>query len=154
MEMDPRVVGQMEGDDHDYARPLHATPDFTIDCPHYLADNLHQFWSNMDKTSLFNATLEYINNCTLSAEVYRYWQASSLIAILQHNIDCIQQHMWEAGTLLEGASCCLEATNALDWIEEAVIARQQRQTQVMQQEEAHRQNGQRVERAEHQGHHS
>ena len=43
MEMDPRVVGRMEGDDQDYAGPLHATPDFTVDRPHYLADNLHQF---------------------------------------------------------------------------------------------------------------
>ena len=43
MEMDPRVVGQMEGGDHNYAGPLHAMPDFTVDCPHYLTDDLHQF---------------------------------------------------------------------------------------------------------------
>ena len=30
MEMDPRVVGRMEGDDQDYTGPLHATPDFTV----------------------------------------------------------------------------------------------------------------------------
>ena len=72
MEMDPRVVGQMGGDDHNYAGPLHATPDFTIDHPHYLADNLHWFQSNTDKTALFDTTLEYINNWTLSAEVYWY----------------------------------------------------------------------------------
>ena len=43
MEMDPRVVGQMEGDDHDYVGPLHTMPDFTVDRPHYLADDLHRF---------------------------------------------------------------------------------------------------------------
>ena len=43
MEMDPRVVGWIEGDDHDYVGPLHATPDFTVDHPHYLADDLHRF---------------------------------------------------------------------------------------------------------------
>ena len=47
--------------------------------------------------ALFDTTLKYINNHTLSAEVYRYQQVSSLIAILQHNIDCIQHQMWEAG---------------------------------------------------------
>ena len=90
MEMDPRVVGWMEGDDQDYAGPLHATPDFTVNRPHYLADDLHQFQSNTDETALFNAALEYINDQTLSAEVYLYQQASSLITILQHDIDCIQ----------------------------------------------------------------
>ena len=43
MEMDPQVVGRMEGDDQDYAGPLHATLDFTVDHPHYLADDLHRF---------------------------------------------------------------------------------------------------------------
>ena len=82
MEMDPRVVGRMEGDDQDYAGPLHATPDFTVDRPHYLADDLHRFRSNTDETALFDAALEYITDRTLSAEVYRYRQASLLIAIL------------------------------------------------------------------------
>ena len=91
----------MEGDDHDYAGPLHATPDFTVDHPHYLADDLHRFQSNTDKTALFDAALEYINNQTLSAEVYQYQQASSLIAILQHDINHIQNCMWEVGALLE-----------------------------------------------------
>ena len=84
MEMDPRVVGWMEGDDHNYTRPLHAMPNFTVNRPHYLADDLHEFQSNMDETSLFNTALEYINDCTLSVEVYQYRQASSLITILQH----------------------------------------------------------------------
>ena len=148
MEMDPRVVGRVEGDDHNYAGPLHAMPDFTVDCLHYLADNLHCFQGNSDESSLFNATLKYINDCTLSAEVYQYWQASSLIAILQHNIVHIQHHMWEASALMEGTSCRLEAANALDWIEEAVVVRQQRQVQAAQQGEAQRQNGARAERAE------
>ena len=72
MEMDPRVVGQMEGDDQDYTRPLHATPDFTVNRPHYLADDLHRFRSNTNKMALFDAALEYINDWTLSAEVYQY----------------------------------------------------------------------------------
>ena len=72
MEMDPRVVGRMEGDNQDYAGPLHATPDFTVDRPHYLADDLHRFRSNTDEMALFNAALEYINDRTLSAEVYWY----------------------------------------------------------------------------------
>ena len=136
------------------ARPLHATPNFTVDHPYYLADNLHWFQSNTDEMSLFNAALEYINDWTLSAEVYQYQQASSLIAILQRNINHIQHCMWEAGALLEGASRCLEATNTLDQIKEAVIARQQRQVQVAQQEEAQRQHGARTERAECCGYHS
>ena len=148
MEMDPQVVGLMEGDNQDYAGLLHATPDFTVDQPHYLADDLHRFRSNTDKMALFNATLEYINDRTLSAEVYQYQQASSLIAILQRDIDRIQQCMWEAGTLLEGASRHLEAANALDHIKEAVIARQQRQVQEAQREEQCRQNRARAERAE------
>ena len=151
MEMDPRVIGRVEGDDHDYVGPLHTTPDFTVDQPHYLADDLHRFRSNTDDTALFDAALEYINDLTLSAEVYQYQQASSLIAILQHDIDRIQHCMWEVGALLEGASCWLEAANALDRIEEAVIARQQRQVQAAQQEEMQRHNGARVERAERQG---
>ena len=154
MEMDPRVVGQMEGDDHDYAGPLHAMPNFTVDHPHYLTDDLHQFQSNTNNTALFNATLKYINDQTLSAEVYQYQQASALIAILQHNIDHIQHHMWEASALLEGASCQLEAANALDWIKEAVVARQQRQVQATQQEEMQRQSGSRAGRTECHGRHS
>ena len=152
MEMNPRVVGCMEGDDHDYAGSLHTMPNFTVDHLHYLADNLHHFQSNTNEMVLFNATLEYINNQTLSAEVYWYRQASSLIAILQHDINRIQHHMWEASALLEGASHQLEAANALDQIEEAVAVRQQRQGQAAQQEEAQRWNGSRVERAECCGH--
>ena len=83
--------------------------------------------------------------------MYWYQQASSLIAILQHDIDRIQQRMWEVGALLEGASCHLEAANVLDRIEEAVIAWQQRQVQEAQREEQRRQNGVRAERAECQG---
>ena len=49
--------------------------------------------------------------------------------------------MWEAGALLEGGSHQLEAANALDQIKEAVVARQQRQVQAVQQEELQRQNG-------------
>ena len=148
MEMDPRVVGWMEGDDHDYAGPLHTMPNFTVYRPHYLADNLHRFQSNTDETALFNTTLEYINDWTLSAEVYQYQQASSLIAILQRDINHIQHCMWEVGALLEGASRQLEAANALDQIKEAVIVRQQRQVQAAQQEEMQQQNGSRMERAE------
>ena len=99
--------------------------------------------------ALFNAALEYINNQTLSAEVYQYQQVSSLITILQHNIDRIQHCMWEAGALLEGASHRLEAANVLDQIKEAVIARQQRQVQAAQWEEMQWQNRARVERNEH-----
>ena len=95
--------------------------------------------------------MEYINDRTLSAEVYWYRQASSLIAILQHDIDRIQQRMWEAGALLEGASRRLEAANALDRIEEAVVARQQRQVQAVQREEQRRQNGAQAERVERRG---
>ena len=46
----------------------------------------------------------------------------------------------------------LEAANALDRIEEAVIARQQRQVQAAQQEELQQQNGAQMERVECQGH--
>ena len=123
-------------------------PDFTVDRPHYLADNLHRFRSNTDETALFDAALEYINNRTLSTEVYQYRQVSSLIAILQRDIDQIQQRMWEVGALLEGSSRCLEAANALDRIEEAVVARSQRQVQQAQREEQRRQSGAQVERAE------
>ena len=56
-----------------------------------------------------------------------------------------------AGALLEGASRQLEAANALDRIEEVVVARQQRQVQAAQQEESQRQNGARMERAERRG---
>ena len=59
--------------------------------------------------------------------------------------------MWEAGALLEGASRHLEAANALDRIEEAVVARQQRQVQEAQREEQRRRNGAQAERAERQG---
>ena len=103
--------------------------------------------------ALFDAALEYINDQTLSAEVYWYQQASALIAMLQCNIDRIQHCMWEAGALLEGASCQLEATNALDQIKEAVVAQQQRQVQVVQWQ-MQWQNGARMERAERWGHRS
>ena len=76
------------------------------------------------------------------------------VTILQHDIDRIQQRMWEAGALLEGSSHRLEAANALDRIEEAVVARQQRQVQQAQQEEQRRQSGAQVERAERRGHRS
>ena len=59
--------------------------------------------------------------------------------------------MWEAGALLEGASHRLEVANVLDHIEEAVVARQQRQVQEAQREEQRRRNGAQVERAERRG---
>ena len=86
--------------------------------------------------------------------MYWYRQVSSLIAILQRDIDRIQQRMWEVGALLEGSSRRLEAANALDRIEEAVVARQQRQAQQALREEQWRQNGAQAERAERQGHRS
>jgi hypothetical protein len=60
MTMNPQVVGCQEGDNAEYREPLHAEPDFTIEAPHYAADDLRCFKANTSEAEEFDAALEFV----------------------------------------------------------------------------------------------
>jgi hypothetical protein len=81
----------------------------------------------------FDDTLTLIHDRALIAEVYRFRQVSMAVTQYQRNIEQIQERMWEAGALMEGAARRLERANTINRIEDAIEELQQRRVHIQQQ---------------------
>jgi hypothetical protein len=120
MSINPQVVGRCDRDEAEYGGPVYAQPDFGAEASRYAADDLGRFKANAPEVEAFDNALTLIHDHTLIAEVYRFRQASMAVTQYQHNIEQIQEHMWEAGALMEGAACRLEGANTINRIEDAM----------------------------------
>jgi hypothetical protein len=81
----------------------------------------------------FDNALTFIHDHALIAEVYRFCQASMAITQYQHNIEQIQECMWEAGALMEASTRRIEGANAINQIEDATEELRRHNTHIQQQ---------------------
>jgi hypothetical protein len=120
MSINPQVIGRHDRDEAEYGGPVYAQPDFGAEASRYAADDLGRFKANAPEVEAFDDALTLIHDCALIAEVYRFRQVSMAVTQYQHNIEQIQERMWEAGALMEGATHRLEGANTINWIEDAI----------------------------------
>jgi hypothetical protein len=120
MSIDPQVIGRRDGDEAEYGGPVYAQPDFGAEASRYAPDDLGRFKANTPESEAFDNALMFIHDRALIAEVYRFCQASMAVIQYQHNIEQIQEHMWQAGALMEAAARRLEGANSINRIEDAM----------------------------------
>ena len=122
MGVDPHVVGRIWGSDVDYGAPLHAQPDFkTMECPQYSMDNLWRFKWGSDNVVIFEASLKYLGNCSLTAEVHHFQEVGRIITQIEADIKRLEMHKWEAGCLQDVSIHCLESANTMEWLDRVQI---------------------------------
>jgi hypothetical protein len=120
MSINPQVIGRHDGDEAEYGGPVYAQPDFGAEASRYAPDDLGRFKANAPESEAFDSALTFIHNRALIAEVYCFRQASMAVTQFQHNIEQIQEHMWEAGALMEAAARRLEGANSINRIEDVI----------------------------------
>jgi hypothetical protein len=120
MSINPQVIGRRDRDEAEYGGPVYAQPDFGAEASRYAADDLGRFRANAPEVEAFDTALVLIHDRVLIAEVYRFRQVSMAVTQYQHNIEQIQERMWEAGALMEGATRRLEGANTINRIEDAM----------------------------------
>ena len=84
MGADPHVIGMIPGDCNQYGGPLHASPDHDLgERPRYAPDDLWQFKIGADNAGRFDLALDFIHDLSLTAEVTRFRETSSLFTQYQ-----------------------------------------------------------------------
>jgi hypothetical protein len=133
MSIDPQVIGRRDGEEAEYGGPVYAQPDFGAEASRYAPDDLGRFKANAPESEAFDNVLMFIHDCALIAEVYCFCQASMAVIQCQRNIEQIQEHMWQAGALMEAAARCLEGANSINRIEDAMEELRQHSIHIQQQ---------------------
>jgi hypothetical protein len=133
MSIDPQVIGRRDGDEAEYGGPVHAQPDFGAEASRYAPDDLGRFKANAPESETFDNALTFIHDRALIVEVYRFRQASMAVVQFQRNIEQIQEHMWQAGALMEAAARRLEGANSINRIEDAMEELRRRSIHIQQQ---------------------
>ena len=76
---DPHVIGMIPGDRNQYGGPLYATLDHDQgERPRYAPDDLWQFKAGADNSARFDLALDFIHDLSLTAEVLRFRETTSL----------------------------------------------------------------------------
>ena len=128
MGADPHVIGMIPGDFNQYGGPLYAAPNHDQgDRPRYAPDDLWQFKPGADNSARFDLALDFIHDLSLTAEVLRFRETTSLFAQYQEDIHKLEARMWEAGQMKDASARRLEGANALYRIEEALVEINRRQ---------------------------
>jgi hypothetical protein len=133
MSINPQVIGRHDGDEVEYGGPVYAQPDFGAEASRYAADDLGRFKANTPEVEVFDNALTLIHDRALIAEVYHFCQASMAVTQYQRNIKQIQERMWEAGALMEGATHRLEGANTINRIEDAMEELRRHRVHIQQQ---------------------
>ena len=101
------------GDRNQYGGPLHAAPDHDQgERPWYAPDDLWQFKIGADNTARFDLALDFIHDLSLTAEVSRFCETSSLFTQYQEDICKLEVRMWEVGQMKDASVRRLEGANA------------------------------------------
>ena len=74
-----------------------------------------------DNTPIFNASLKYLGDHALTAEVHCFWEAGWIIASLEADIRRLETHKWEAGCLQDASICHLESANVIEQLDRAQV---------------------------------
>ena len=123
MSNDPYIISIVPGDNNHYGSVLHAEPSYDIDQfqhPHYGTDDLWCLKYGANEVEEFNEALNFLHDCSLTAEVHWYCEARMLEASYKADIKKLEDRMWAAGTMKEASVRRLEQANALARIEVGV----------------------------------
>ena len=124
MGVDPCVVGRVRGSNVDYGVPLHAQPDYdAMEQPCYSMDNLWRLKWGSDDTAIFDTSLDYLGDRSLTMEVHHFQEAGRVVAQYKEDIKRLEICKWEVGCLQDVSICCLESTNALEQLDRAQVER-------------------------------
>ena len=127
MGTNPRVIGQVRGSNEDYSAPLYAQPDYTVlERPRYSTDDVWRLWWGVDDAAIFDASLAFLGDRTLAAEVHRFRESGRIIAELDTDIAWLENWKWEVGCIQEASIRRLESANALDRLDRAQAVRHMR----------------------------
>ena len=89
--------------------------------------DLWQFKIGADNSARVDLALDFIHDLSLTAEVMRFLETSSLFTRYQEDIRKLEVRMWEAGRMKDASVCRLEGANALHRIEKAMVEINRRQ---------------------------
>ena len=84
-------------------------------------DDLWRFKWGSDNAAVFNASLEYLGNRSLTAEVHCFREAGRIITQYEEDIRRLETHKWEAGCLQDTSIHCLESANALEQLDRVQV---------------------------------
>ena len=73
--------------------------------------------------AIFNASLAFLGDRTLAAEVHHFRELGRIIAELDADIQWLENWKWEVGCIQEASICRLESANALERLDRAQAVR-------------------------------
>ena len=80
-------------------------------------DNLWRLKRGSDDAPIFDVSLEYLGDQSLTAEVHRFREAGQIIASLESDIRRLEDCKWEAGCLQDASICHLESANVIEQLD-------------------------------------
>ena len=89
-------------------------------------DDLWRLKWGSDDAAIFDASLKYLGDQSLTAEVHRFQEAGRIIAQYEEDIRRLETRKWEAGCLQDASICCLESANVLERLDRAQVEQHMR----------------------------
>ena len=115
MGTDPCVIGQVRGSNEDYGAPLYTQLDYeTLERPRYGMDDVWRLQWGADDVAIFDVSLAFLGDCTLTAEIHWFRELGRIIAELDADIAWLENRKWEAGCIQEASICHLKSANTLE----------------------------------------
>ena len=122
MGVDPCVVGRIRGSDVDYGAPLHAQPNYdAMERPRYGMDDLWRLKWGSNNVAIFDVSLEYLGDWSLTAEVHWFWEVGRIIAQYEEDIRRLETRKWEVGCLQDTSIRHLESANVLEQLDRVQV---------------------------------
>ena len=122
MGIDPCVIGQVWGSNEDYGAPLYVQLDYEVlEHPRYRTDDVWRLWWGADDVAIFDVSLAFLGDHTLTAEIHRFQESGRIIAELGADIQQLENRKWEAGCIQEASIRRPESANALERLDWAQV---------------------------------
>ena len=82
-------------------------------------DDLWRLKWGSDNAAIFDVSLEYLGDQSLTAEVHQFREAGRIIAQYEEDIRRLETHKWEAGCLQDASIRRLKSANVLERLDRA-----------------------------------
>ena len=106
----------------DYGAPLYAQPDYDVlEHLRYRTDDMWRLRWGADDVAIFDVSLAFLGNHTLTAEIHRFRESGQIIVELDADIERLDNRKWQVGCIQEVSICHLESANALEWLDRAQV---------------------------------
>ena len=84
-------------------------------------DDLWRLKWGADNAAIFDTSLKYLGDRSLTAEVHRFREAGRIVAQYEEDIRRLETHKWEAGCLQDASISRLESANVLEQLDRAQV---------------------------------